>query len=321
MDSKWRYILGSVTIVTIIGVTIYAIKKSKDMEKTEGEEITFEEAREIVSRRRTTEEKALDSQEFGEMVDDIRDHASWNRSFSPYEEEEEESSKIKVNIRPLDTDENETYLGVDFDGDAEDEEDVEDEYTINFEVPFAETITEEDKELRYDPNSLDAREQYIRMELAEWAPREDIYQTLLKLFDFPFNPENDGDADLKYKLIDYRAGFFGNGSKWITDISYAEVILHYARVADFNVGEGYKYWVEYFLRFNQLSHRMSSSEIDDVLIGLNTHVYYNEENQTFGIFGLTGESMSQAISIANRNIDTAVTYEIEFNEFLKSCML
>jgi hypothetical protein len=158
------------------------------------------------------------------------------------------------------------------------------------------------------------------MELAEWVPLEDTYQTLKTLFEFPFKPVNDGDELLRTQVIDYRAQFFGHASVWTKDITIADIILHYAREAEFQVGENVKYWAEYFLEFNPIHVDTPSRAIDDWIAHINNHVYFNEERATFGLFGLTRECMDQAIRIANRNIDSSVTYEIEFQEFLKSCI-
>ena len=48
MSPKWRYILGTVTIVTIVGGVAYAIKKAKDAEKQAEQAISIDEARAIL---------------------------------------------------------------------------------------------------------------------------------------------------------------------------------------------------------------------------------------------------------------------------------
>lgn len=315
---NWRYVMGSVTIVLIVGGTIYAIKKS--LEKTESDEgeISLEEARAMIEAHKlqpgykpleTSMDKTLKmakrniergivtradyDEELLEIVDECRDEASYNRSFMPQDDESDE--------------EEEEYV-----------EEAEYQDTPDPDIPFINIMTEEDKKLRYDPNSIDAIKQYMRMELAEWSPADKTYQTLSILFDFRFEPTNDGDNDLKNNISDYRASFFGPNSKWNGIITFADVILHYARLTNFNCDESVRYWVEYFLEYNELHYSMSNDDIHDVINTLNNHIYFNEDTETFGLFGLTNRSMNDAINIANRNIDKSVTYEIEFNEFLKS---
>ena len=296
--------MGTVTIVVIIGGTIYAIKKSKDVKKAEGEEISLEEARKIVADREDKNE-------------------GFDKEYSTYFEEPLKSTievyskaDIEATRRMIEDLEEEAPY---------DEEEYvdEDKFDEQYEA-LIENIEsqnrEGDEELRYEPNSREARNQYIKMELAEWAPLEDSYQILKNLFDVPFIPNNDGDYDLKTRLVDYRAQFFGVTSRWTQDISYADIILYYARQTEFNCGDSVKYWGDYFLSFNAFDINTPSRVVDDIVAHLNNHVYFNEERQTFGLFGLTRGYMDQAIRIANGNIDSSVTYDIEFNEFLKSCI-
>jgi len=320
-----KQIIGTVTIVILIGGCIYAVKKSRDQKKAEENSISVKEAMEEVAAMR----KAKSNQEAEELAEELADrYGHWERRES--DEVIESRYAAKFANAPI-------YIAGEFYDPERDEDSTEleevDEYTegpkINDGVAFVEdeldtrlsdTMTEEDITLRHDPNSREARSQYIKMELAEWAPLEDTYQIMLNLFEFPFNPLNDGDWDLKTRIIDHRVQFFGYGSIWNKEVSYADVILHYARNASFNVNDSVRYWVEFILDFSEFDITTPSHRIDELLEQLNSHTYYNEERTTFGLFGLTRERMDQAIKIANRNVDRSVTYEIEFNEFLKSCI-
>jgi hypothetical protein len=323
---KVKYILGTVTILAIIGGTIYAIKKHKDQEKLEGEAISLQEAEALVkcnaiqknqSERLMTPYSKIDVEVTREIFESISENTD-NVMFAPRFVDETLESVSVVKVRKADQ--------VDIDEVLEeyDDEDENEEETVLQDIDIDSAIrdinTEEEEKLRYEPNSNEARAQYIRMELAEWMPNDEVYKVLNKLFDFPFQPQNDGDEFLRTNIIDYRVRFFGFNSRWVKDVSYADVILHYARAAQYNCDESVRYWVEYFLEFNEFDALTSSLTIDELLQSLNAHSYYNEERQTFGLFGLTSNSMDQAIRIANRNIDSSVTYEIEFNEFLKSCL-
>lgn len=285
---KFSHIMSTITVVGIIGGTIYAIKKYKDLQKLEDEKITLEEAKEIVADRESSVEE-LTEEEMEILKDDVREMASWNRSFMSDDEDEEYFEEIE-------------------DPNIEDDE-IDDSVIGHF--------TEEDRTLRFEPNTTDALKQFKRMELAELEYDSEIYQTMLRLFDFPFKPQNDGDEMLRTKIIDYRVQFFGFGSKWVKQVTFADIILHYARNAQFNCDESVAYWIEYFLDCADLYYQYSSSSIDDTINALNAHKYFNKEKQTFGLFGLTRSSMDQAIRTASMNIDNSVTYEIEFQEFLK----
>jgi hypothetical protein len=301
-----KHILGTVTIIAIIGGTIYAIKKSKDALKSEGEEITLDDARKIVENENlrhkdTGFDSAYPTYFKDKNVENLDDYISYAR------EDAEMTAKLVEDLEEQEA----PYA-----------EEAYEENDDNFDEQYEEHINhaEGDEELRYEPNSREARHQFVKMELAEWVPLEDSYQILQNLFEFPFIPQNDGDYDLKTRVMDYRAQFFGFDSKWTRDVSIADIILYYARKAEFNCGESVRYWADYFLEFNAFDINTPSRVVDDILKNLNAHTFFNEERATFGLFGLTRESMNQAITIANRNIDRSVTYEIEFNEFLKSCI-
>lgn len=317
MGSKLNYVLGAVTIGLIVGGTIYAIKKSKDAEEQEEQAISLSEAREMVEKRRK------EQQEVEELAEEIHFEAEIE------EVEEEPVRKIQI-VKASEYDEYEEDYEDEYEEDEEDEDGI-DENIEGPSIPTVEPLKDfmyyeegidpkEDKTLRFEPNSVEAKHQFIRMELSEWTPADDVYRIMLQLFEVPFVPNNDGDEILRTQVIDYKVQFFGFGSKWAKEVSFADIILHYARAAEFNVGESVDYWVNYFMEFNDFYWDSTSHEIDTLVMRLNSHSYFNEERQTFGLFGLTRQSMDQAIRIANMNIDRSVTYEIEFQEFLKSCI-
>ena len=178
----------------------------------------------------------------------------------------------------------------------------------------------EDKTLRFEPSSDAAKHQFIRMELAEWEPSDDVYRIMLQLFEFPFIPRNPGDEMLRTRIVDYKVQFFGFGSKWSKEISFADVLFYYGRQAEFNCGETVREWVDTFCLNMGMEWNSTSEEMDLVINRLNSHSYFNDQRQTFGLFGLTREQMDSAIKTSNRNFDKSVTYDVEFNEFLMGCM-
>lgn len=297
---NFKVVSGYVVAFGILGFTSYAIYKHVKNKETESNVISFEEAKAEIERYRNSKMDDVEIQEeFEDMKHDCRDTASFNRSYMP-----------PYNVASTEEEEED---------DIEDEEDLNRDYTEE-ETPDP-NIREEVEELKHDPNSQEARQQFINMELSDFRDGDETYHTLLLLFNFPFNPLNDGDRDLRTKLIDYRVQFFGLASVWIHEISFAEVILYYARAANYNYDETVKYWADYFLQFNSLNYKMSSVSLDAVINKLNEHSYHNTDNpmiETWGLFGLTNVGMDNAIRIASRNMDNSVTYEIEFNEFLKS---
>ena len=301
MGKKLNYTIGAATLLVLVGGTVYVVRKSIKA-RLDGEEIISSEEAvlEVQARKVRMEEFAMTTDEMDELVDDCRDEVDYNLSY------------LRPNMEHDDEDEEEL-----------DEQAASDEGhgfydDVNFDVPLKDYMTEEDKVLRHEPNSMEALQQYMKMELAEWVPMEETYQTLLKLFNFPFVPQNDGDHLLMTKIIDYRVQFFGFNSRWVKEVSFAEIILYFAKSIDYNVGGGVRQWVGHILNYNDLDHLATSGKIDGVLERLNSHTYFNEHTGTYGLFGLNEQYINSAIEIAQRNVDKSLTYEIEFNELLKS---
>lgn len=187
---------------------------------------------------------------------------------------------------------------------------------IPWTTPFSETITEEDKELRFERNSIQARDQFIKMELAELVPSSRDYQKMKRLYDFPFTPTNSGDEALYSKIRDYRAEFFGDDSVWIDIITMADVITHFARLTDYNVGGGVATWIDRFLYTAGFDETQSSMHFEIIIEKLNAHEFQNEEltQENYTLFGVNNDDMINAW----RWVEDSMTYEIEFNTFLQS---
>ena len=345
-STKGRYILGALTIGAIVGVTVYAIKKSKDAAKAEEESISLAEAREIVAQRQA---ETGETDEFNNEEDEEEEE---NESYSEghmnasVEEVEVIVEERRIIAVPFAAAREEEEDVIDVDGVEVEYEELEHDPLADFmedhprtstEIPPRPTYTveplndfyyieegidpKEDKTLRHNPNSVEAKHQYIRMELADWEPNHDVYRFLIQLFEFPFVPQNDGDELLRTQIIDHKVQFFGWNSKWNREVSFADVIFHYARRASYDCGETVQYWVEYFLDFIEWDWDTTSAQIDSLLQKLQSHTYFFEHKQTFGLFGLSREYMDNAHRIAANNFDNSVTFEIEYNEFLKSCFM
>lgn len=342
-------IIGTITIVTIIGVTVYAIKKSRELKKAEEDSFGIDEAQHIVESYAEADVQATydyykamqddsdRSNDMNDVIDEAHDEVNFNRSFgvnydgtSNLHKDIDKIADADLPIHPEDTKDKSsgTLAAYMINGkrefiDEEDMEDIEDidpsdQIFLTYKEP--QINLEEQEKLRHDPNSQEALDQFINMELADWRDNENIRLTMSNLFTKEFTPRNDGDQILKTKLIDYRVGFFGFGSIHTLDVTIAEILLHYARAATYNIGESVGFWVDYFLGFNELWHDMDDMELEDTIRELNQHGYFNSDRQTHGIFGLTPDRMNEAERIASFSFGGLVTYEIEFNEFLKACL-
>lgn len=336
---KARNIITITTGFIIIGFTIYSIKKYYDAKKQDEQSIGLDEARAIVEeddrlaydveyvethayyetlahydpnfKRKNGE---LTDEQMGALVDDARDQACWDSSFMT--PGASSSEKIPIGKKPSE---------VEYSPILEEEEEEEEEW---FEGPDPQEIQDgkqyfaEDKDviddLRYEPNSVEAREQFINMELANLGRSNDTRDVVDMLYDHPFTPTCDEDLNLKTRLIEHRINFFGMVSRWTKEVTFGDLVMYYGKAAEYNCGNDVLYWVDYFLtcaNLNDLS--VTSDMIDERINQLNIHKFYNEDTQSYGLFGLTDDQMHEAAKVAQNRIDEKMTYDIEFGVFMQ----
>lgn len=289
-----KQFLGFVTVAVIIGGTVYCIKKYKESEQTDGEVITLAEARDIVKageppRQRYTEAEVdelirnakLKSAPI-EDLDDIQSDARAEAAITSFEQSLLTADEIEA---------------------------------LRDEAEFRECEIKEDNKLRHDPNSLEARGQFLCMELAEWADGDYTKERMFYIFNQPFIPNTQTDSNTHSQIQDYKREFFGGG-RWVDEITIGDLIMHYARMTDYNVGRGVRYWVEHFLEVSDLEDSTPEQTVD-IVDALNEHRYYSEAQDSYGLFGLTEFQIEDARDFALRSIDRTLTFDIQYNEFLK----
>lgn len=325
--------------VALLGGAAYLVYRNRKEKKVEPEqEITLAEAREMVRQEELKQREAYTlkgndwdgEKSFGDAIDEAMDEENYSIGISEeldihtVREDAHEIATFNQSFVEMEDGEELTEDEIEEALDVLEQSMVDDTYgfydDVDFDRPWAEYITEEDKILRHDPNSQKALQQYMKMELAEWMPLENNYQTLLKLFHHEFHPLNEGDKQLHGNLADRRAEFFGPKSKWTNKVTFADIILHFARSTEFHIGEDIRFWVNHLLEFNDFFDAMTDEEVETIIHEMNTHTYYHKPTNTFGLFGLTSIQINEADNIAKNSIGRQLTYNIEYNEFLKGCM-
>ena len=186
-----------------------------------------------------------------------------------------------------------------------------------------EHLPKEDNILRYEPNSEEARSQFVAMLTAEWLPTHDDYETLMYLFEFPFFPISDKDKWLKGVLADEREQFFGKDSKWVNRVTYAEVIIYYATRIEFEMDDRDRtYWANRLLENTNLKYISTADAMDKEIKSLNEHMYrleYDHGGETWGLFALTEQDMLDIEADASvRSRDGQISYDMEYHKFLYS---
>lgn len=295
MSINWRRTVGTATIIGVLGLTAYSIYLHRRQKKESNNDISIDEAKEITERFRKT------------LEDDIREKEKFDEAL-------ERVSKVAISVKTPEEVEN----------DIREEEERQIKEDLAEEVLEPEPVLLEDEgdgKLRYDPNSDEAYEQFKRMELAEWAPHEELYRTLDFMYGLYFEPTVDGDVILHNKLSDHRAEFFGPASKWVERVSFSDIVLHYARLLDFNLGDGVRYWTRYILETNNLNiYERDEDDIEHMVALMDLHTFLIKTPFKFGIFALREEQYENVKKVADEHIDRCITYDLEFNEFLNGMM-
>lgn len=294
---NWRYVFGTITIVSVVGLTIYSIKKAKDQQYIEEHSMSHEEVMAEFKERTKSEDDIL-KEKFEEF----------DKQMNPVQIVRTPMTVEKVEVEVIEEVDSYRYatdvVGYTYDG-------------IDMHIPIIDRMTEEDTTLRHEPNSNEARTQFIKMQLAEWAPSDPPYSLLIKLFDQPFIPQNDGDSYLRENLEEPREKFFGKSSRWVKEVSMADVLLHFAHKAQYELNEDVTYWMDQFLHHNEFSIDTPQRFFRQLVSELNNHEYHNADTNTYGIFGLSSEAIDEAEHYASKNVENSLTYDLEFNEFIK----
>lgn len=335
MRVNWGYVVGFATIAGVLGVSAYAVILHRKERREHDHSISVEEARSIVEETKhysipqdlSETLKPVMTEEDGSKLGDLINGVGASISYSDDVFIREHLADItsygdmtthSVMARPI--------KEVEEENEREDLEQMEEE--LREKTLEQEPILLEDEgegKLRYDPNSDEALLQFMRMELAEWAPYEEIYKTLEFLYDVPFEPKVDGDIALHSTLVDYRGEFFGPASRWAINVPFTDMILHYARLADYNLGGGIRYWVGHFLGGNRMNITdMPDHQIEYMILLMNKHDFYYEEGgkTSYGFFSLDKGSFDNAVRVARDNtMDHELTYDIEFNEFISKSIM
>lgn len=140
------------------------------------------------------------------------------------------------------------------------------------------------EELRYEPNSQEALEQYKQM-LVRDITNDETKQTLLKLMDYEYKfTPGTMDENVYLDFIATRVEFFGENSKWAHFVSVAELFLHYAKWLDYDVNGGINKYATILLTNAGLDSMMGEASFQRQVDLLLSHELYTKHG--YGMFGL-----------------------------------
>lgn len=278
-------LVGAVTASTIV---FYSYKAYKMYKHIKAEEITAEEVMKVIEERKLKKQaeetaKALEEREARKDI-----------SVEDYNVEDEDEAL------PLVQYEYEEYL-------RENGEDVE---------TYEEDEEEELDILRYEPNSLEAKDQYTMLLLSDFDRYSRDYTLLNRLLQVPFSGDPKVNEILLDNIWEAKAHFYGPDSVWLDVTSWGDVIIYFSDRASFDLGNTRDYWFGVYMDTIgfSISDSVSDEEFDEIVDSLCNNYFYGAN---FGIFGLSREQVLEAGRIDAIEHISQLSIERQYQEYVK----
>ena len=277
----------------------YVVYKAYITHKKEVEEgITSEEIQDIKTQKETKEE-----------VERFEKVSAYHIS---EEYEEEEPDKFIVTTGGID---------LDIEPDYEEPDDISEDY---FEEEDANDVAEdtsyfggEEEELRHDPNSKEAIDQYRMMMLSDYEIKPDIYDTLQMVWDYSYSPINQRDETIFLHITEERERFFGPNSVYSNGATMAELLIFFANKLSFDYSVPIVSSMRLILDSLELDDSVGATKLASTLSAVEKHNFVSSQNR-FGIFGLTLDDYRHKLCkypqvVIKHNAD--VGFDMEYNVF------
>lgn len=153
----------------------------------------------------------------------------------------------------------------------------------------------DEKDLRYDSNSIKAWMQFMNYMLSDFEEDSNIKLIMYKLFDTEFVPVDKDDQTIVSRCMDQRLDFFGEDSKYYGDsnISLAEVILDFATRADFDYDHGVPFWTEAIINDLPIDESTSVDELCALSVDIANLEFRQDVTKyyLYGLFALRDDEM------------------------------
>ena len=153
----------------------------------------------------------------------------------------------------------------------------------------------DEKDLRYDANSIKAWMQFMNYMLSDFEEDSNIKLIMYKLFDTEFVPADKDDQTIVSRCMDQRLDFFGENSKYYGDsnISLAEVILDFATRADFDYDHGVPFWTEEIINDLPIDESTSVDELCALSVDIANLEFRQDVTKyyLYGLFALRDDEM------------------------------
>lgn len=178
-----------------------------------------------------------------------------------------------------------------------------------------EDMEEGAEELKYEPNTREALNQYKEMMLAEFDAMGNAKKLMWSLFEIPFRPSNPQDTHIVDYIIDERTMFFGKDCIWNSEVSIADLILHFAKMSSFDIGQGLEFWTNQFIYHIGLRPGMSEVEMNNTIGNLVRHSLVTDKG--YGMFALSNEDYQKMARGMSVRKDPIPTFTKQYHVFLE----
>ena len=269
-------VVGAVTASTIV---FYSYKAYKMYKHIKAEEITAEEVMKVIEERKLRQQ----AEETAKAL-------------------EEREARKDISVEDYDIEEDALPI-------------------VEYEYEYEEETYEEDEEeeldiLRYEPNSLEAKDQYVMLLLSDFDRYSRDYTLLNRLLQVPFSGDPKVNEIMLDNIWEAKAHFYGPDSVWLDVASWGDVIIYFADRAMFDLGNTRDYWFGVYMDTIGFSTEdsVSDQEFDEIVDSLCNNYFYGAN---FGIFGLSREQVLEAGRIDAIEHISQLSIERQYQEYVK----
>lgn len=319
MSKNAKYILVGLVVVGGLAAGYYFYKRPKQTE-TEVDEHFGEDA---VFSRKLDEERKLRSGEYGDI-------------YLPDDHDEEEEAELRSRFqnannlgpdwhRELDEMESEADLDLSPNESVQTPVELDADRLVWYAEDGGVTIfynSAEEEEPMFEADSVEELRYYRESALMEIeSPDERLLME--RLFEIPLKTFNTNDDDLFDELVAIRKTYMKDGSQQVHNPSFAELLLYFAEVSDFDLDGGVEAYVSSFLTNLSLYPGVGQVTMEETVGLVMQHNFAGVRG--FGIFALDVDEYNDLIlnygkhgkPISNKN---DITYFSEYNVWVKGMM-
>lgn len=275
-----KTILSLVGAVTVPTIAFFSYKAYKMYKHIKAEEITAEEVMKVIEERKLKQqaEETAKALEEREARKDI--------SVEDYDIEEDALPIVPMVEYEY---EEETY-----------EEDEEEEMDI----------------LKYEPNSLEAKDQYVMLLLSDFDRYSRDYTLLNRMLQVPFSGDPKVNGFMLDNVFEAKEHFYGPDSVWLDVTSWGDVAIYFADRAEFDLGYTRDYWFGTFMDTIGFStdDNVSDQEFDEIMDSLCNNYFYGAN---YGLFGLSREQVLEAGRFDSIEHISQLSIERQYQEYVK----